>query len=266
MKIGFIGSGKMAEAMLAAFLTRKLATKAEITACDVSPERRAYMKKTYGIRMTDSSAAVLKAATVIFLATKPQQLDQLLTELAPLATRRHLFISIAAGKKLAGMEKLVRGSRFIRVMPNLPCQVGEGMSAFCGGKQATAADRRLASRLLSSFGQALELPERDFDAVTAISGSGPAFFAWFLEQLVTAATAEGLTRDGALLLANQTMLGTARLLLEKKLDPKELVISVTSAKGTTAAGLAHLQKAAFRRIAASTIQAAARRSRELSKV
>jgi pyrroline-5-carboxylate reductase len=150
-------------------------------------------------------------------------------------------------------------------MPNMPCLVGEAMSAFAAASGVSARDRQTARRLLACFGEALELPEKQLDAVTALSGSGPAFFAYVLNAMAEAAAKEGLRRKDALFLAEQTMLGTARLLMEKKLDPEDLVRSVASARGTTAAGLDVMDRAGLAETLRRAIRSAARRSRELSR-
>lgn len=264
MKVGFIGSGKMAEAMIAAFLREGSVKAHELFVCDIEADRRRAMKRRYGINVYSRSDHVVESAEVLFLAVKPQHLDDVLIEIADGIGKKQLVISIAAGKKIAGIESKLVGARVVRVMPNLPCVVGEGMSVFAGGTKASVADRRTALNLLSCFGRVLELPEDQFDAVTAVSGSGPAFFAYLLDCIVEAGVAEGLERKDALLMAEQTMLGTSRLLIEKKTDPRKLIQDVASAKGTTAAGLQILNESAVSRILAQTIRAASRRSKELS--
>jgi len=264
MKIGFIGAGKMAEAIMAALLDGKLAAAHEVFASDISEERRKHLKTRYGVNMYSKNAVVTGSAETLILAVKPQQLDAVLTELATEITSKHLVISIAAGKKIATIEALLPEARVIRVMPNLASLVAEGMSVFCAGVRATAADTATATKLLSCFGKVLELPEEKFDAVTALSGSGPAFLTYLLNAMVEAGVQEGLNRQDALLLAEQTMLGTAKVLIEKGVEPQELITSVTSAKGTTAAGLAVLDKSDVVTILRRTISAAAQRSKELS--
>ncbi len=162
-------------------------------------------------------------------------------------------------------SRLPVGTPVVRVMPNLPCTVGEGMSVYCLGRRARRADARTAVRLLTCFGRVREVPERLFDAVTALSGSGPAFFAYVLDALARGAQKEGLTRSDALLLAEQTMLGTARLLLDTGQEPEALIQAVASPKGTTVAGLTVLTASPVSTILARAIRAAARRSRELSR-
>lgn len=265
MRIGFLGAGKMAEAILAALIRNRVVPAASIAACEISAERRADLRKRYRIRMHESPAELVAASDAVFLAVKPQDLDALLADVAPALRSRHVLISIAAGKTLADLQKRAgRGARLVRVMPNLAVLVGEGMSAFCLGRHAKPADRRLAVRLLGCCGKVLELPERQFDAVTALSGSGPAFFAYVLSCLAKAAEDEGLSAASARLLAGQTMLGAGRYLLETGRDPAAFIQAVASPKGTTAAGLAVLDASDIAQVLKQTIRAAAGRSRELS--
>ena len=265
MRTGFIGGGKMGEAMVAALIRAGAVRAGEIAASDVSAERRDALRRRHGIAVYGESLPVVQGARVVVLAVKPQDLEAVLRGIAPSVSRRHLVISIAAGKRTKWIESMLPGARVIRVMPNLACTVGEGMSAYCCGRRSTAADGRLAARLLSCFGRVVRLPEKLFDAVTALSGSGPAFFAYVMDRMAVAAAGEGLSRKDALLLAEQTMLGTARVLLESGTDPQDLIKAVASPKGTTAAGLAVLDGSPIADVLARTIHAAARRSRELSQ-
>ena len=266
MTIGFLGAGKMAEAILAAVIGAGVADAAGITACDKVPERLRLLRKRYRVRVTGSPETVLECSAVVVLAVKPQDLDDLLRRIAPRIAKRHLLVSIAAGKTLAGLQALVGdGVRLVRVMPNLALQVGAGMSAFCRGPKARAADGAAVRRILGAAGRVVELAEEHFDAVTALSGSGPAFFAYALQALADGAAAEGLPPGTARLLAAQTMLGAARVLLETGQDPAAFIQAVCSPGGTTAAGMAVLEKSALRGILARTVRAAARRSAALSR-
>ena len=266
MRIGFLGAGKMAEALLAAFLRQGAVAAGCVTACDVVYARRQLMRRRYRVSVTDDAAVLVRRCDLIVLAVKPQDLDGLLLRLAPLLGRKHLLLSIAAGKTLAHLHRLAGLQvRLVRVMPNLAVMSGEGMSVFCPGRRATAADRRLAARLLGCCGRVLQLPERHFDAVTALSGSGPAFFAWLLARLEAGAVSAGLPAEAARLLAEQTMLGTARHLMATAQAPEALIQAVSSPKGTTAAGLAVLDASDVGAVLARTIAAAAARSRELRK-
>jgi len=262
MKIGFIGAGKMAEAIIASILDAGMYEAGDIQASDISAARLGTLAGQYGICVTAGNASLVAAADAIVLAVKPQELDVVLDGIAPSAAGK-LFISIAAGKPLAYFEGKLRAARVVRVMPNLACQVGEGMSAYCGGCAATADDLALVAGLLGCAGKAIALDESQFDVVTALSGSGPAFFAYALNAMVEGAVKEGMARTDALMLAEQTMLGTARVLMERTVSPVDFIAQVASKGGTTAAGLAVLESSSVADDLQSTIHAAAARSREL---
>ena len=266
MRIGFLGAGKMAEAILSALIRNQVVPASQIVIREVVADRRAYLRRRYKVSTATTSTDLVEDCDVVILAVKPQDLDELLVHIAPALNKQHVLISIAAGKTLSHLQKLAgRCIRLIRVMPNLAVMVGEGMSAFCLGAKARPADRKLAARLLGCCGQVVELNERHFDAVTALSGSGPAFFTYLMNALSDAAQNEGLPSEAARLLAEQTMLGAARYLLKTGIEPKDLIQAVASPKGTTAAGLAVLEASPVRRILERTIQAAAHRSHELSR-
>lgn len=267
MTIGFLGAGKMAEAILAALLCEGGTKACDLTACDVVPDRLRALRKRYRVSVTASPEALMRRCDVVVLAVKPQDLDALLRRIAPEVVKRHLLISIAAGKTLAGMQGMVGdGARLVRVMPNLGLMVGAGMSAYCLGTAARAVDGRTARKILGAAGRVVELAETHFDAVTALSGSGPAFFAYAMQALADGAVAQGLPAATARELAAQTMLGAAKVLIETAQDPETFIRAVASPKGTTAAGLAVLEKSALRGILARTVRAAARRSTELSRI
>jgi pyrroline-5-carboxylate reductase len=264
--IGFLGAGKMGEAILAALIRGKQAGARQILACDVAADRLEQIRQRHRIQVTSHPLALAAACDIIFLAVKPQDLDAALAALAPDLTKRHLLISIAAGKTVARVQELSGGrARVVRVMPNLNVSVGEGLCAFTLGTGARAGDRKRVAALLGCCGQVAELEERHFDGVTALSGSGPAFFAYLMQAMADAAEGLGLPSDAARLLANQTMLGTGRYLRETGQEPAAFIQAVCSPKGTTAAGMAVLEKSTVRAVLGRTIQAAARRSRELNK-
>ena len=264
MTLAFIGAGKMAEAIIEALLRAEVLPPSDIQVSDADPSRPAALAGRLGIGIAASNSEAVEWADTIVLAVKPQQLDDVLREISRKVDSRKLFISIAAGKKLAGIERLLPGAHVIRVMPNVCCTIGEGMNVFTLGTRATDDDRQTTQSYLGACGVAHELPEAQFDAVTALSGSGPAFFARFLLAMVEAAKAEGLSEDDATVLATQTMFGTALLLRQTDVSAEKLIGNVTSAKGTTAEGLAVLDSSDFGSVVRATIAAAARRSRELS--
>lgn len=264
--IGFLGAGKMGEAILASLIRSQQVAPRQILACDMMTELRAQVKHRYHVQVTAYPQALPAACDVIFLAVKPQDLDGVLATLAPEFTKRHLLISIAAGKTVKRLEELSGGcARVVRVMPNLNVRVGAGMCVFTLGAKARATDRKLVTRLLGSCGEVLELDECHFDSVTALSGSGPAFFAFVMQAMADAAEGLGLPAAAARLLANQTMLGTAEYLRKTQQEPKAFIQAVCSPKGTTAAGMAVLEKSTVRTALGRTIKAAARRSQALNK-
>jgi pyrroline-5-carboxylate reductase len=264
MQVGFIGAGKMAEAMAGAWIRKGRLAADRILMADVSEERRNAVARTLGVRTTPGNAGVVGERPVLVLAVKPQHLGDALATVPRESFAGRLVISILAGKRLASLAQCLPGARIVRVMPNLPCLVGEGMSAFCLGPGATAADREVVAGLLSCFGRVVEVPEEQFDVVTALSGSGPAFFAYVVKALADSAAGQGLEPAQALLMAEQTMLGTARLLREQGQAPAALIQSVASAKGTTAAGLTVLESSDVAGVLDAVLKAAAARSRELS--
>jgi len=266
MTIGFLGSGKMAEAIASSLAQSELCNPWEVVACDKSPERRELMAKQYGFVATEDAVQTVKECKVLVLAVKPQDLGALLSDVRPLLTERHLLISIAAGKTLSVLRKAVGAKpRLVRVMPNLALMVQEGMSVYCAAKNAKPADKRFVARIFGGAGSVLELPEKHFDAVTALSGSGPAFYAYVVQAMIDGATALKLPKDAARLLAEQTLVGTGIYLQKTGRDIGEFIKAVTSPKGTTAAGLAVLEPSSVRATLAATLAAAAARSAELSR-
>jgi pyrroline-5-carboxylate reductase len=264
--LGFIGAGKMATAMIQGVLRSGLLPPERISACDtLSPARRALRHDT-NVNVHETAAPVVGAAEIVVLAVKPQVMTDVLAELRPLVTIRHLVISIAAGITL---QQLVDGlglaCRLVRVMPNTPCLVGAGASGFCLGPNATAADAALVERLLTTSGIAFPVPEKLLDAVTGLSASGPAFVAVFIDALSDGGVRCGLPRDVASALAAQTVLGTAQMLLQEKLHPATLKEMVTSPGGTTIAGLHALERGAFRAAVMDAVQAATERATALGK-
>jgi len=267
MRIGFLGSGKMAEAILSSVVQGGLCDAWDVIACDKAEERRTWIAKQYGVVVTDDVAETVKECKVLIVAVKPQDFDALLSGIKSQLTDKHLIISIAAGKTLAALKKAVGPKpRLVRVMPNLALMVQEGMSAFCPAKNAKASDKKLVSQIFGGAGAVIELAEKHFDAVTALSGSGPAFFTYVMQAMVEGGIALGLPKDAARLLAEQTMVGTGIYLQNTGCDIDGFIKAVSSAKGTTAAGMAVLEKSAVKTALAKTLAAAAQRSAELSHV
>lgn len=256
----------MAEAIVASLAQTGLCNPWDVMACDKSQERRTLMAEQYGVVVTEDAIQTVKTCKVLVLAVKPQDLDALLGEVKKHLTDKHLLISIAAGKTLATLKKAAGSKpRLVRVMPNLALMVQEGMSVYCAAKNAKAADKKLVAQIFGSAGSVLELAERHFDAVTALSGSGPAFFAYVMQAMIEGAVALKLPKEAARLLAEQTLVGTGIYLQNTGRDTAEFIRAVASPKGTTAAGLAVLEASAVKAALGKTLAAAAARSAELSQ-
>lgn len=265
MTIGFLGSGKMAEALIASIVKGGLSEPWNVVACDICAKRRLIIEETYGVVVTDNIMQTVKSCKVLVLAVKPQNIEALMRAIKPSLTSTHLLISIVAGKTLATLQKMAGPKpRLIRVMPNLALMVQEGMSVTCASKRAKASDQQLVQQLFGSAGAVLELPERYFDAVTALSGSGPAFIAYVMQALIDGAVALKLPEDAARLLAEQTLIGTGIYLQKTGRNIGEFIQAVASPKGTTTAGLAVLEKSSVKTALAKTLAAAAARSQALS--
>jgi len=265
LTIGFLGAGRMATALAQGFINTGLVKPSQLFASDVIPAARKALGAATGARLCATNADVLKSASVIILAVKPQQVADVLAEIQPHFTSRHLLISIAAGVTLARLEGgLSPKARVIRVMPNTPALVGASASAFACGKSATPADAKLADRLLSAVGIAAPVKESQLDAVTGLSGSGPAYVYQFIEALSDGGVACGLPRDLSTRLAAQTVLGAARMVLETGEHPGALKDAVTSPGGTTIEGIHELEKGRLRGTVMNAVRAAADKSRKLA--
>ena len=266
LNVGFIGAGKMATALARGFIRAEIVSPKEITASDPFDTARKSFAAAIGAKTVVANLDVAKAATVLILATKPDQVAAALAEISSAFSKNHLLISIAAGVTLAKLEgALPAGARVIRVMPNTPALVGAGASAFALGKSATAADGELARKLLSAVGVALQVKESLLDAVTGLSGSGPAYVYQFIEALSDGGVASGLPRDIATRLAAQTVLGGAKMVLETGQHPGALKDQVTSPGGTTIEGLHELEKGKMRAAVMSAVRAATEKSKKLGQ-
>ena len=263
-KIGFFGAGKMATALAKGFVNAEIVFPREIIAADPFDAARKHFADETGANIAASNREVAESAQVLILATKPDQTAAVLAEISRVFNKNHLLISIAAGVPIARLEKgLPAKARVIRVMPNTPALVGAGASAFALGKSATAADGELTRKLLSAVGTAFQVKENLLDAVTGLSGSGPAYVYQFIEALSDGGVAAGLPRDIATKLAAQTVLGGAKMVLETGQHPGALKDQVTSPGGTTIEGLHELEKGKFRGAVISAVRAATEKSKKL---
>jgi len=266
MKFGFIGAGNMAEAIMKGLIKAGEAGPQEIIASEVVPERREVVAKNLGVTVVADNVEVAKAAKVIILAVKPNIVAPVLDELKPLLTAEHLIISIAAGVKISFIEAHLNwGVRVVRVMPNQPCMVGASASGFALGKSARKEDKELVQRVLDAVGVAYAVDEKLLDAVTGLSGSGPAYVYLIIEALADGGVLAGLPRDAAVTLAAQTVLGAAKTVLETKGHPAQFKDMVASPAGTTIEGLKVLEEAAVRGALIRAVEAGAKRSAELGK-
>jgi pyrroline-5-carboxylate reductase len=266
LTIGFLGAGKMATALARGFVNARIVTPEQMIACDPIPAAREAFTKETGAVTTASNIEVAEKADVLFLAVKPNMTISVLDGIRSTFTSKHLLISIAAGVTIAQLESALGGTpRVVRVMPNTPALVGTSAAGFTLGKSATSADGELVQKLMESVGIAYQVKEYLLDAVTGLSGSGPAYVYLFIEALSDGGVAAGLPRDAATKLAAQTVLGAAKMVLETGQHPGALKDMVTSPGGTTIEGLHELEKGKFRGAVISAVRAAAEKSKKLGQ-
>jgi pyrroline-5-carboxylate reductase len=266
--IGIIGGGQMGEALIKGFLEKKLFSAENILVSEPVPERREYLKNAYSVKTINSNIELVNEKEVILLAVKPQIMDVVLKEIKDeIDTKKHLFLTIAAGLPLSFYEKILpEGTRIIRIMPNTCALVHQSISAICKGRYAVEEDMEIARKIFSAIGEVVEVEEKLMDAVTALSGSGPAYVSLFLEALIDAGVRIGLPRNLAEKLALQTILGTAILFLKTRKNPYEVKSMVTSPGGTTISALEEFYKKGFPGIVISAVLKACERSKELSQL
>ena len=266
-KVGFIGAGNMAGALIKGVMSAGLYARDEIVASDAVPGQLRRVTRRYGIAGTRDNQALVRRAETVVLAVKPQILDAVLAEIRPAVTPAKRFVSIAAGVPLKRLERgLGSDARVIRVMPNTPALLGKSMTVVVRGTHATPADEKLALAFFRGVGDALAVrDEKLLDAVTGLSGSGPAYVYLFAEALIAGGVEKGLSPAIAERLTLQTLAGAVAMLQETGQSPKELRDMVSSPGGTTLAGLARLEEERFSRTVAAAVDAATRRSRELGR-
>ena len=263
-KVGFLGSGNMGEAIIKGLLQAGLVPAASIAATDARADRLQQMARQYGIRAAASNREMVDEADVVILAVKPQIMGAVLQEVAGSVSRAKLLISVAAGVPVSALRAgLGKPARLIRVMPNTPALVLEGVTAIARSEGLDAGDLELAQELFAAVGRVVVLDEEALDAVTGLSGSGPAYVAIVIESLADGGVRMGLDRATAMTLATQTVLGSARLILETGMHPAQLKDMVSSPGGTTIAGITALEEGSVRRTFISAVERATLRSREL---
>lgn len=266
MKVGFIGAGRMATALAGGLISSGFTSVENVCASDTYESAREKFAHETGATTLEANLTVAEQSDIVILAVKPQQLPDVLQELKGTITGKQLLVSIAAGSPLSlFLETLGDSIRVIRVMPNTPCLVKQGASAFARGGNATEADASLVDSLLSTVGTAVEVPESQLDAVTGLSGSGPAYIYQIIEALSDGAVRMGLPRHVATQLAAQTVKGAAEMVLETGEHPGALKDAVTSPGGTTIAGIHALESGGLRSSLMNAVAAATLRSIELGK-
>ncbi|MGW8287613.1 MAG: pyrroline-5-carboxylate reductase [Desulfobulbales bacterium] len=268
-KLGFIGGGRMAEALIQGILKSEIIAASDMLVTDPVAVRREYLADTFRVKIYDTNEAqhIWSTCGTIILAVKPQIMQEVLKEAKTWVNNSHLVISIAAGIQTSFISANLEGSecRIIRVMPNTPAFVLEAASALCQGPRTTAEDMNTALTIFNAIGRSVILEEKYFDAVTGLSGSGPAYVFTFIEALIDAGLKVGLNRSDAELLVMQTILGSVKLAMNSEEHPAQLRAMVTSPGGTTIAGLHKLEAAGFNGIIIDAVEAATERSRELGK-
>jgi pyrroline-5-carboxylate reductase len=265
MNVAILGAGKIGESLLAGLLSSGWRTPDEIVVTGRRAERVDELVARHGVRGTLSNAEAVHGADVIVIAVKPQDFDILLGEIGPVVSEGQTVLSVAAAIPTASIEaRLPSGVPVVRSMPNAPSTVHEGIAGICAGAHADEEHLALAEDVLRHLGAVVRVPERYMDAVTAVSGSGPAYFALLAEAMIEAGILLGLTRETSTQLVVQTMLGTAKLLRDENMHPVELREMVTSPGGTTIRAIRELEQAGVRAAFLNAIQAAMERSRELA--
>jgi pyrroline-5-carboxylate reductase len=264
-KLGFIGIGNMGEALLRGILGSRLMSPGDILASDVNSEKLNSLNSELGIAALESNRELVKSSDIILLAVKPDVIRTVLSEVSSDLSQPKWCISIAAGVSTAVIEGVLQtGSPVVRVMPNTPAMVYEGMSAICPGRYASEEHIQKTSQIFQAVGKAIVIQEKFMDTVTALSGSGPAFVFLIIESLTDAAVQLGLSRADAAIMAAQTVLGASKMAVDTEEHPAILRNKVTSPGGTTASGLYELERRAMRAAIMDAVAAAALRSEQIS--
>jgi pyrroline-5-carboxylate reductase len=264
-RVAVLGAGTIGESLIAGLLRGRWREPGEIVATGRRDEHIAELKERLGVEATSSNADAVDGAALVVIAVKPQDFDVLLGEIAAVVTPEQTVLSVAAAIPTASIEeRLAEGVPVVRAMPNAPAIVHEGIAGLCAGAHADEPHLALAEEALSHLGAVVRIPEPYMDAVTAVSGSGPAYFALLSEAMIEAGILLGLGREVSTQLVIQTMLGTAKLLRDQNMHPVELRERVTSPGGTTIRAVRELEQAGVRAAFLNAIQAALDRSRELA--
>lgn len=264
MKLGFIGTGNMAGAIMGGIIKKGIFAPEEIIGSDIMEAGRARVKETYGIHVTGDNREAASQAEVLILSVKPQFYAQTIAEIRDCVREDQLVITIAPGKTLAWLEEQFgKPVKIVRTMPNTPALVGEGMTAACPNSYVTDEEKAYALKILGAFGKVEVVPEHLMDAVVAVSGSSPAYVFLFIEAMADAAVAEGMPRAQAYQFAAQAVFGSAKMVLETGKHPAELKDMVCSPAGTTIEAVRVLEEKGFRSAVFEAMKACAEKSGKL---
>jgi pyrroline-5-carboxylate reductase len=263
VKIGIIGVGRMGSALVRGFLNAKM-ERENLIASDHDKEKLKFLCGDAGIKRASDNRELVERSDIVIIAVKPKDVQKVLDEISDIVDEK-LVVSSVAGVPIAELERKLKKAKVVRIMPNIPCSVGEGAIAFSPGSRARGGNLRLVEELLGKLGTTVKLPERMLDAVTGLSGSGPAFYGLVVKAMVEAGVEEGLPENVALKLAAQTAKGVGKLLLEMGIDPEELIGMVRSPGGTTEAGLEKLEEMAAPKAFKEAVRAAVKRAKELKQ-
>lgn len=266
-KIGFIGAGNMAEALIKGLISSGLFKAGQILIRDIAKKRVSHIKSTYKVKVASDNKQLAEQSDLIVLAVKPSHVSKVVSEIEEILTTKKVLISIAAGVKTNSISKLIKKkSKIVRVMPNTPALVLSGASVFYCNENVTSREKNRVKKILESVGLALMVEDEGLlDPVTGLSGSGPAYVSIFIEALADGGVKMGLPRDMAHKLAAQTVYGTAKMIIDADAHPAQFKDKVSSPGGTTIEGIHNLEKGGFRSSTISAVEAATRRSKELSK-
>lgn len=264
-KIGFIGGGKMATAIIKGIINSGLYSKDNILVSDKCMEALNILKNNYGVQITQDNSEVVKFADVVLFAVKPFVLRGVLNEIKTFVTPKHTILSIAAGISISTIEEILGNVPVVRIMPNTPALVNAGMSAVCKGNFADENNIKTAISILKNVGEVVETEEKYIDIITAVSGSSPAFYYYIINEIAKAGEKLGLDYNTALKLSAQTALGSAKMIMETGVSPEQLIINVTTPGGCTAVGNDVLKENKVSEILFDTIEKTAQKAHELGK-
>ncbi len=264
-KIGFIGGGKMASAIIKGIINSSWCDSENILVSDKNSEALFSLKNNFKVNTTNSNIELVKNSQIILLAVKPFVLREILQEIKPYVQKNKLVLSIAAGISIKTIEEILNDISVIRIMPNTPALVNEGMSAVCSGHFADNSQVKIAVDIFNCVGKVIETDEKYIDIITAISGSAPAFYYFFINEIAKAGEKLGLDYETCLKLSAQTAFGSAKMIMESGTDPQQLIVNVTTPGGCTAVGNNVLQESNTSEIIFNTIEKTAKKAFELGK-